>query len=222
MAFDLSPGGNHDGYAIFGAMPDISVRGFLMKANRRLGVEGAENRALLVSAAEELLREEGAVAITARRVTGRAKLKTQLLYYYFQTMDELVLAVAERAHAKRIARLKLAEAAPRPLHAIFAMIADPDNAIVAAELVSMAAHRDAVRDRLNRMAGEFRTMQVSAVNRIFDARSIDRGQWSAEGLTMIMVSVSRTVACEEALGFNVTHAAGLDMVRQMLVQIEPL
>jgi len=50
-----------------------------------------------VEAAEQLLREQGYVAISARQVADKAGLKPQLLYYYFRTMDELVLAVSGRS-----------------------------------------------------------------------------------------------------------------------------
>jgi len=61
-----------------------------------MGVESSKVRARFVDAAEELLRSEGYLAISARQVAAKAGLKTQLLYYYFRTMDDLILEVVKR------------------------------------------------------------------------------------------------------------------------------
>ena len=68
-----------------------------MKTNRRLGMENAKSRKLLVEAADNIMIEEGAHAISARRVADRAGLKPQLVHYYFKTMDDLLIAVFRRA-----------------------------------------------------------------------------------------------------------------------------
>lgn len=51
----------------------------------------------IVSAAVDIVRESGASAINARTVAARLKCSTQPVFSNFATMDELRLAVAERA-----------------------------------------------------------------------------------------------------------------------------
>ena len=119
---------------------------------RRMGVEGSKQRELLVTAAEQLLREEGYAAISARRVTGKAGLKTQLLYYYFQTMDDLILEVVRRITDSRLRRFEEALASPDPLQAIWELSSDPTGAIMAAELTALAGHRDSIRNQIIKQA----------------------------------------------------------------------
>jgi AcrR family transcriptional regulator len=67
-----------------------------MAAARRIGAPDAKNRGVLLETAEQLMLEEGYVAVTSRRVADKAGLKPQLVHYYFRTMDDLFLAVFRR------------------------------------------------------------------------------------------------------------------------------
>ena len=49
-----------------------------------------------MDAVESVMREDGYGALTARSVAERAGLKHQLVYYYFQTLDDLLIATYER------------------------------------------------------------------------------------------------------------------------------
>lgn len=183
---------------------------------RRMAVDGAERRELLVQAAEELLREEGYAALSARRVTEKAGLKSQLLYYYFETMDDLTLAVLRRADQRRRARFERALASPEPLLAMWRVNHDPDVALLSTELISLAAHRETVRAEIIRMASEFRREQVEAVRRLLQERGADLEVCPPDALVMIATSVARTINGEEALGLTDCHAAALDLVERAI------
>jgi AcrR family transcriptional regulator len=45
-----------------------------------------------MGATESVMREEGYGALTSRHVAARAGLNQQTVYYYFETMDGLLLA----------------------------------------------------------------------------------------------------------------------------------
>src|SRR5262249_23627983 len=60
-----------------------------MASSRRRGDESSATRALLLEAAEDLMREEGYPAVTTRRLAGRVGVSNQLVHYYFRTMDDL-------------------------------------------------------------------------------------------------------------------------------------
>src|SRR3546814_18646696 len=89
-----------------------------MAQTRRMGVESSPRRAMFIDAAEEILRSVDYVGISARQVAAQAGLKTQLLYYYFLTMDDLILAVVRRINDRRLQRLDEALAPPEPLRAM--------------------------------------------------------------------------------------------------------
>ena len=75
-----------------------------MASERRIGSEESATRERLLDAAEELLRTQGHSAVTVRRVAEQARLKRQLVHYYFRSMEELFVEVLRRAY-ERHARL---------------------------------------------------------------------------------------------------------------------
>ena len=99
-----------------------------MAQPRRLGAEGSQVRARFIDAVEAILAEEGYHGISARQVAGKAGLKTQLLYYYFRTMDDLLLAVVQRVNERRMARFEEALASPEPLRTLWELNSDPSAA----------------------------------------------------------------------------------------------
>lgn len=187
-----------------------------MAQPRRMAVEGSRQRELLVEAAEELLQEEGYTAISARRITSKAGLKSQLLYYYFETMDDLVLAVARRITDRRQERFEQALASPDPLKAMWELNFDPSVAALSAELISIATHREAVRAQVIRTAHEFRAQQVAAVSRLLKEKGVNLDAYPAEALVMIATAIARTISTEEALGMTDCHKETLALVQRAL------
>src|SRR3546814_924882 len=157
-----------------------------MAQTRRMGVESSPRRAMFIDAAEEILRSVGFVGISARQVAAQAGLKTQLLYYYFLTMDDLILAVVRRINERRLQRLDEALASPEPLRALWQLNSDPSGATLSAELTSIANHRETVRAEIVRSAQHFRALQVKAATELLAAHH--DAELPAAGLVMIAIS----------------------------------
>ena len=186
-----------------------------MTQTRRMGAEGSQRRTLFIDAAEEILRTEGYMAISARQVAAKAGLKTQLLYYYFLTMDELILAVVRRINERRQQRFEEAlKSAADPLRALWALASDPSSAAMSAELTAIATHRDTIRAEIVRSAEEFRALQVAAVSRLLGRR--DDKDYPAAGIVMIAVGVARTMVAESALGLTDGHQEALMIIERIL------
>jgi AcrR family transcriptional regulator len=177
-----------------------------------MGVEGSKVRTLFVDAAEEILRDEGYMGISARQVAAKAGLKTQLLYYYFRTMDDLILAVVRRINERRMERFEEALASSDPLRAVWELNSDPSGAALAAELTSIANHREAIRAEIIRSAQQFRALQVQAVSRLLPHDE----EAPAAGIVMIAAALARTLVAESALGLTDGHAEALMIVERAL------
>lgn len=188
-----------------------------MAQTRRMGVEGSKIRTLFVDAAEEILRDEGYLEISARQVAAKAGLKTQLLYYYFRTMDDLILAVVRRINERRLQRFEEAVAAPEPLRALWEMSSDPSGAALSAELTTIAIHREAIREEIVRSAQQFRALQSQAVTRLLGPRA-GKG-YPAAGMVMIAAALARTIVNESALGLTEGHQEALAIVEQVLKEL---
>ena len=184
--------------------------------NRRFGDKNAANRSLLVEATEQLLREEGYAAISARNVARRAGLTPQLLYYYFQTMDDLVLAVHERITRRRLLRFKDAIASPEPLRALWELNSGQAGAVISTELAAIAHHRPAIRAEIVRSASEFRFLQIEAVSGILAKHGVDQGVYPAAGVVTIAAALARTFVIDEALGISDGYDQAIMLVERAL------
>jgi TetR/AcrR family transcriptional regulator len=178
---------------------------------RRMGVEGSTKRVCFVDAAEAILREVGYLGISAREIAAKAKLKTQLLYYYFRTMDDVILAVVRRINERRSERFEAAMASADPLQALWHLNSDPAGAALSAELTSIAIHREAIRAEIVRSAKSFRARQIKAVSQLLAHRS-DEAKYPAAGIVLIAVALGRTLVSESALGLTVGHAEALKII----------
>ncbi len=79
-----------------------------MTAKRRKGAENSETRAQLIRSAIDILRDEGASAVTARRLAEQVGLGRHIVHYYFGTIDEVFVAIMREEGARSEAALQLA------------------------------------------------------------------------------------------------------------------
>jgi len=191
-----------------------------MKKRRRLGMEDAPSRTLLVEAADNILIEEGAHAISARQVAEQAGLKPQLVHYYFQTMDDLLIAVFRRAQEGYLRRHEEALASRRPLDALWKLNNEPQGTRRMMEFIALAGRRDAVRAVIVESAAQFRKLQIAAISRVLQERGIDRKAFPPAGVALLMATLSRGMVLEETLGISLGHAELRSMVKRVLKTLD--
>jgi AcrR family transcriptional regulator len=190
------------------------------KGSRRLGLENAQSRALLVEAADNILIEEGAHAISARRVADRAGLKPQLVHYYFKTMDDLLIAVFRRAQEDYLKRHGEGLEGREPLDAIWKLNNEPKGTRRMMEFIALAGRRDAVRSVILESAAHFRKLQIAAIDRVLKERGVDRTAFPPAGVAMLMATVSRGLVMEETLGLSLGHPQLRAIVKRLLKSME--
>lgn len=191
-----------------------------MKRTRRLGLQSAPSRAQLVAAADDILIEEGAHAISARRVAERAGLKPQLVHYYFRTMDDLLIAVFRGAQEGYLSRHEVALGTRQPLDALWKLNNDPRGTRRMMEFIVIAGRREAVRKVITESAAQFRKLQINAISRVLKERGIDRKAFPPAGVALLMATLARGVVMEETLGISLGHAELRSMVRRLLTHFE--
>lgn len=190
-----------------------------MAQPRRMAVDGAKMRGRFMDAAESILCDEGYPGISARHVAERAGLKTQLLYYYFHTMDDLLLGVVQRVNERRMERFEKALASRQPLRSLWELNSDPSGAALSSELTSIANHREAIREEIVRSAKLFRERLIEAATRLI-ATSTAANKLPTAGIVMIAVALGRILATESALGLSDGHPEARQIVEHMLATLE--
>ncbi|WP_167854687.1 TetR/AcrR family transcriptional regulator [Mangrovimicrobium sediminis] len=191
------------------------------KPQRRIGKESAENRTALIDATERLLRDEGYIAITARNVAEAAGLKTPLVYYYFETMDDLILEVIRKSSARRLKLFVEALGAEDPLKALWELHRDHTAGISATELIALANHRESIRAEAVASARNFRTLQIEAVEQQLKSRGLDAETYPAAGIVTIVAALARAMAQDAVLDVNEGYDEAMRLVESAIASLPP-
>jgi AcrR family transcriptional regulator len=192
-----------------------------MAATRRMGLENSSSRAALMDGVEAVMREDGYAALTARSVAERAGLKHQLVYYYFQTMDDLLMATYQRHIGRVQQQVEEAFLQPRPLHAFWEVCSNPHDARLNMEFMAMANHNDAIRVETVVFGERLRRIGLEQVAVQIDATPQGREMFSPFAVTQAIAAIGSTVGIETTLGIDGGHAETRAMIEWWLNRLEP-
>ncbi len=176
-----------------------------MAIGRRKGSEHSATRLKLIEAAESLMLEEGYAAVTARKLAVKGGLKSQLLHYYFENMDELFAAVIRRRGEVNLEKMVKELATKRPLEVLWNFRNDPANIRISNEFLALASHRPAVTAEVKRFAEQQRIVKAAAVSRYFEALEIEP-PIPPKVIVMILTGLSVLLNSEAAQGISLGHA----------------
>lgn len=171
-----------------------------------MGTQDSATPNLLLDATERVIRNEGYAAATSRRIAEEAGLKQQIVYYYFETMDDLLLAAFKRRTAQGLARIDHEIESDKPIQAIWHSWNTTVDAKLVFEFIALANHHDGIRDEVNRFTALAREKHAAAIARQFDAEGIDPGPLTAPALAFMLYSTALILGREEAMGLSDGHA----------------
>ena len=193
-----------------------------MAVNRRIGAESSATRTALMDAVEAVMREDGYAALTARRVAERANQKYQLVFYYFETMDELLLATYRRHISKYRDTMVQALRSDRPLHAYWAVNSNADDAVVNMEFMAMSNHNDAIRAETVRYGEEMRTFfDLDRLAPTLTEVTSGAEQISPAAVMMVLNFVGSLLGLETAIGISGLHAEIRTLMNWCVDRLEP-
>ncbi|MFV8816470.1 TetR/AcrR family transcriptional regulator [Haliea sp. E17] len=174
----------------------------------------------MLNAAEDILREEGYAALTSRRVAEYLGVKQRLVYYYFRTMDDLVLESFKRLAIREIGRLREALASDRPLHDVWDICINTSDARLISEFMALANRSEGVRAEVIAFIEESRKIQVSALRRAMArSGSLDKGL-SPDVIAFMGTSLALALNREASLGVTRGHRAVKKTIREFFNQLE--
>jgi AcrR family transcriptional regulator len=176
-----------------------------MAGNRRMGPESAATRQALMDATEAVMREEGYAAVTSRRVAERAGVNQQTVYYYFQTMDDLLLAAFRRRSEQMCERVEQALASERPLHALWWLSSDPSEGALTVEYLALANHNELIRREAIEFTARLRGLKDEAISQAIEGVSPDPEAVTPLGLITTLSFVAHLLAFEGAVGIRTGH-----------------
>ena len=169
----------------------------------------------MLDGAEVILREEGYCALTSRRVAECIGVKQRLVYYYFQTMDDLIVETFRRLSMRELERLRQALASPRPLRQIWDVCIHTSDARLISEFMALANRNKALRKEVIGFIEESRVIQVKALSAAIERRSGASGI-PPEGLAIMATSLALSFTREKELGVSAGHREILAVIEGFL------
>lgn len=182
-------------------------------AKRRLGRTDSPMSSAMLDATETILRDEGYGALTSRRVAEVVEVKQRLVYYYFHTMDDLIVAAFRRLAVRELGRLTDALAAADPLGEVWTVCIASTDARLVSEFMALANRLEPLRSQVIAFIEQSRALQVEALTRAFGGEA---APLPPAVLAVLATSVSLALRREEALGIHSGHAETFAVIRDFL------
>ncbi|MFK4872338.1 TetR family transcriptional regulator [Novosphingobium sp. ZW T3_23] len=190
-------------------------------SERRMGPVGSENWLAMLDGAEAILREEGHAALSSRRVAEHIGVKQRLVYYYFRTMDDLIVATFRRLSERELKRLAAARSSDLPLREIWDVCIHTTDARLISEFMALAGRIDGLGKEVIHFIEEARRIQTEAISEALVARSA-RLPMDADALALLATSLALSLTREADLGVSMGHEGAIAVVTRILDSLEPV
>lgn len=186
-----------------------------------MGPEDSATRFALMDAVEAVMREQGYAALSARSVAARAGLKYQLVFYYFKTMDDLLLAAYRRRTQTVLEQLEQALNSEAPLHSFWEASSNPFDAALSLEYMAMSNHNQVIRAETMAFGERFRRNVAEKLATRLKTTNLDPTIFSPLGLTVAINLMGSILGFDSALGISGGHRDVETIVAWCLRQLEP-
>lgn len=187
-----------------------------------MGPSGSAVWSSLLDGAEELLRDEGYAALTSRRIAERVGVKQQLVYYYFRTMEDLVVETFRRLAAREIDRLAAALASEKPLRDIWEICIHTSDGRLISEFTALAHRSEGVREQVVSFIEKSRKMQVDALSKVLKEKGAQALPLPVMAIALLATSAALTLTRESEIGVSLGHAETLRTVLEFIEHAEPM
>jgi AcrR family transcriptional regulator len=174
----------------------------------------------LLDAAEAIMLEEGYAAVSTRRVAGQAGTDKALVHYYFDTMDDLFIALFRRNAERGAQRFGDALASDQPLWALWDAMRDQSNTALTTEFIALANHRKAVKTVMVENSRKFRRMQLDHLADALERYGLDPDLWPPAAIVVAMSAIARHLRTDEAFGVDLGHDETANLVERHIRALE--
>ncbi|MBW8783258.1 MAG: TetR/AcrR family transcriptional regulator [Novosphingobium sp.] len=188
-------------------------------ATRRMGPANASVRYKLLDAAERVLERDGYPAVTSRNVGKEAGVDQKLVFYYFQNMEELVVATFRRRSETFLATLEGIASSRSPLRQLWELSSDRSGRLVI-EFMAMATRNAALRQEVARYSARANEILLPTLAAVVQEANLDPRIISPELLNFAIAALARNLILETELGLLPDCDAISESIERVLNAVE--
>jgi AcrR family transcriptional regulator len=163
-----------------------------------MGPQDATVRVKLLDAAERVLGRDGYPAVTSRNVGKEAGVNQKLVFYYFQNMEELVVATFRRRSETFLGQLEALQSSAEPVRSLWRLISDRSGRLVI-EFMAMANRNEALRQEVAAYSARANQLINSILARSLSQRPQTSGGASPAVVNFALASLARNLILESEL-----------------------
>ena len=198
-----------------------------MRSRLEPGDVRRSNLAAFLDAAERLLVEEGYSAITTRRLAAEAGLNPGLVHYYFGSIHEVLLQVAERFTERLTTRQREMYASDAPFREKWRTATRYLEEDLAAgypkvffELSALSWNRPQLQERVQALQRGWRAILTEAFERAAEEFGLDREELPVDVAVALVMSFQQGLHLQRLSGIADGHAALLAWVDGRIESLE--
>jgi AcrR family transcriptional regulator len=182
--------------------------------------QSAAARTILMDAVEYLMREQGYAAVSARAVAAAAGLKYPTVFYYFESMDDLLLTTYRRRTHSVKEQTEAALRSKQPLHALWDAASNPFDAALTLEYMALSNHNKLIRAETIAFGEQMRRLVANSLSDRVPRAGSEARMFSALGITLSVTSLGGLLGIESALGISGGHGEIKKIADWFLQQLE--
>ena len=191
-----------------------------MATTRRMGPKGSDIWHAMLDAAEAVLRDEGYGALTSRRVAELTGVKQRLVYYYFETMDELIVETFRRLSARDLERSRQALASNHSLREIWDICVRTADTRMVQEFMALANRIESLQLEVREYIEESRKLHVAALTRAMGGSDLAKSI-SPAAAAIFATSAALAMHREVQVGVTAGHADVISVIDAFIARFDP-
>ncbi|MCB2079341.1 MAG: TetR/AcrR family transcriptional regulator [Novosphingobium sp.] len=185
-----------------------------------MGPKGGDVWNAMLDAAEIILTDEGYGALTSRRVAEQTGVKQRLIYYYFRTMDELIVDMFRRLKARDLERLSHALDGDHGLRVIWDVCANSADTRIVQEFMALANRIELLKVDVAEYIELTRKMQVDALTQAMQDASLEQ-TISPAAAAIFATSAALAIRREAGIGVDAGHDDVMAVIEGFLARLDP-
>jgi AcrR family transcriptional regulator len=187
-----------------------------------MGPPGSATWNLILDGAEGILRDEGYAELTSRRIAERIGIKQRLVYYYFHTMEDIMVEAFRRLAKRELQRLESALRSELPLHEVWGVCIHTSDARLISEFMALANRSEGVRKEVIDYIERTRAIQVEALTKATRRKDGGVASLPPVAITFMATSIALALTREAQLGISMGHREIERLIASSLSALEPV
>jgi AcrR family transcriptional regulator len=169
-----------------------------------------------MDAVETVMQNDGYAQLSARKIAQSAGLNYQLVFYYFGSVEELLVQTYRRRTERLFERYRQALQSARPFHALWKLSTVRTDGVLSIEYMAMSNHYASIRQESIRHVQRILTEMENSLPADIKIETLGDGfELSSVTLAFLISSVGNYTSFQQAQGISKES----DKIEQLLTKM---